>query len=616
MDMTIFVNRRRLRMLFSIALIAITCLLSVSSKPTQAQQDQEKNQSKSEKILAQQKILAERYRLLEEKLFSLYEFERDSNPMRSKLLERAYLQSQERMTTTQLQTVVKLIEAGRLRDAQPGQNRVLKELQALLELLESEDRGKRVRDDIRRHQEYLKEVNRILRIQKGIRGQTEGGSDTRRLSNSQENAANRTDKLAKDIQRNEEPESTDGKNENSDSKNGSESQNGSNGKSGNSGSDSSNKNEDQNSNDKSGDKKSTNNDPDEDKGDTDKKSANGKPNSENENSDQPKKSNDKNEPPEGQGKSGDGKPGKGQSGQPGEQGESGDQEQQSDDGQQGNQQQQNPVRKRLQAAEKKMRDAQQKLEKARRADSIKDMQAAEREMALAKKELEEILRQLREEEIERTLAMLEGRFRKMLEQQIRVYEGTRKLDRTPPDKRGTDFEISAGKLSTQQNAIATEAARALMLLREDGSSVAFPETVEQMHLDMLQVASRLSAAKIGRITVEIEEDIIDTLDYLIEALVQTQQDMEAMKQQQQQQQQQGRPGDRPLVDQLAEIKMLRGLQERIYRRHKRYSNLLEDPDDPVGIAEDPDLQSALSRLAQKQKQLAEIARDIVQGKNK
>ena len=89
-----------------------------------------------------------------------------------------------------------------------------------------------------------------------------------------------------------------------------------------------------------------------------------------------------------------------------------------------------------------------------------------------------------------------------------------------------------------------------------------------------------------------------------------------MNQSQKQQQQGGRPGSRPLVDQLAEIKMLRGLQERIYRRHKRYSNLLEDPEDEIGVAQDPDLQSALERLAEKQRQLTEIARDIVQGKNK
>jgi len=242
------------------------------------------------------------------------------------------------------------------------------------------------------------------------------------------------------------------------------------------------------------------------------------------------------------------------------------------------------------------------------------MKKAEREMAAAKKELEEILRQLRKEEVERTLAMLEGRFRKMLEREVRLTESTRKLDKVVAEQRGTEFEIRSGKLAVEQNAIATQAARALMLLLEDGSSVAFPATVEEMHQDMLQVGSRLSAAKVGRITIEIEEDIIDTLDYLIKALVKTQQDMESA--QQQGQQQGGMPGDRPLVDQLAEIKMLRGLQERIFRRHSRYSKFLDDPEDPVGNTDDPELQAALQRLARKQAQLTTIARDIVNEKNK
>ena len=132
---------------------------------------------------------------------------------------------------------------------------------------------------------------------------------------------------------------------------------------------------------------------------------------------------------------------------------------------------------------------------------------------------------------------------------------------------------------------------------------------------MLQVAGRLSSAKVGRITIEIEEDIIDTLDYLVEALVKTQQDMERMKKQSKPGKQ-GQPGDKPLVDQLAEIKMLRGLQERIFRRHRRYSRFLDDPDDPVGDTTDPELQSALQRLAGKQAQLTDIARDIVNEKNK
>ena len=81
-------------------------------------------------------------------------------------------------------------------------------------------------------------------------------------------------------------------------------------------------------------------------------------------------------------------------------------------------------------------------------------------------------------------------------------------------------------------------------------------------------------------------------------------------------QQGGQAGDRPLVDQLAEIKMLRGLQDRILRRHRRYSKFLDNPEDLIGSTDDPELQAALERLAQRQAQLTKIARDIVNEKNK
>ena len=557
--------------------------------------------SEAQKLEADQKRLAEQYKLLEEKLFSLHEFEKDSNPIRSKLLQRAFVQSQEKMTSSQMKMIVKLLTKSKLKDAEGEQKEVLGQLEALLELLQSEDRGKRVRDEIQRHQAYLKEVERILRIQKGIRGQTEGGVDERRLSNSQEKVAERTGKLGNEIGENESGESESGGEPNSESNSGGKK------KEPNEGSDKKDPNEKP-----SGTKEGQSKDGEAKDGEP----KDGEPNDGEPNDGEPKDGDSKNGQAKGdEEKSGDaeskpadgqpseGQPGEGQSGE----GQSGEPSEQA--------QPENPTRKRIQAAEDRMRKAQEKLDKAQRDDAIEEMIKAEREMAAAKKELEEILRQLREEEIERTLAMLEGRFRKMLEREIRLIESTKKLNEIVPEQRATDFEIRAGKLSVEQSAIATDAARALLLLREDGSSVAFPATVDEMHQDMQQVANRLSAAKVGRITIEIEEDIVDTLNYLIAALVQTQEDMEKMKQRSKSGKG-GQPGDRPLVDKLAEIKMLRGLQERIMRRHKRYARFLDDPDDMVGETDDPEVQAALNRLAEKQAQLTEIARDIVNEKNK
>ncbi len=552
---------------------------TIAGKPAGDQTDV----SSADQIQADQRRLAESYKLLEEKLFSLHEFEKDGNPTRSKLLERAFLQSQSKMTAAQMQLIVKLLTESKLKDAEKEQKIVLSELNELLNLLQSEDRGKRVRDEIQRHQEYLKEVERILRIQKGIRGQAEGGVDGRRLANSENKAADRTKNLADEIGQNEENGEQENELANPD------------------------QNPEQSDNPQS---------PPADDGADTAPTSEPKPADEKHAgkgaSNKPSKNPDTNGPPKGT------QP----PSQPEANGQQGDQNPDAppgaapaDPSPPSPQPPENPTRSRIQAAEQRMREAQEKLEQAQREDAIEAMKQAEREMALAKKELEEILRQLREEEIERTLAKLESRFRQMLEREVRVLESTQKLDRTVHQQRGTEFEINAGRLGSEQNSIATEAARALLLLQEDGSSVALPATVDEMHQDMLQTARRLSAAKVGRATIELEIDIVETLNYLVEALVESQQDFEKSKQNSQAGKP-GKSGDKPLVDQLAEIKMLRGLQERIFRRHTRYSRFLEDPEDPIGGTDDPELKSALQRLAEKQAKLTEIARDIVNEKNK
>ena len=262
-----------------------------------------------------------------------------------------------------------------------------------------------------------------------------------------------------------------------------------------------------------------------------------------------------------------------------------------------------------------MKDAQQALEDARRDDALEAQEEAKQKLVEAKAQLEEILRQLREEELERMLALLEGRFRRMLEMEIKVYEGTLRISQIAKDDRGRESEIEAGKLSSQQRRIVLEADKVLNLLREEGSSVAFPETVDQMREDMEQVGHRLGQTKVDRLTQSIEEDIIQTLEELIEALQKAQQELEEQQQQQQEQQQQQQQ-DQPLVDELAELKMIRSLQMRVNGRTKRYARLLDDIDDLKGQASDTDLLQALQRLSDREQRIYRITREIVLGRNK
>ena len=526
-----------------------------------------------ETIKAEQQALAERYKQLESKLFSLHEFEKDSNPSRSKLLKKAFLQSQEKLTNLQLSRAVTLINDGKFKDAERMQGEALTNLTEMLKLLQAEDRSQQIRDDIDRYKEYVKEVDRLLRIQKGIRGQNEAGIDPDLLEQAEASAAKRAEDLSKKITADNQAAS------------------------GNEGSES-----DENGNNEGSD--------DEPSGDSEP--SEGEPSEE--------------QPSEGEsseGESSEGEPSEGEpsEGQPseGEPSEGQPSEGEPSEGESQEPQESDSVQERIDAAQKRMQEAIDELNKAKRDDATEKMEEAEKELEEAKKELEEILRQLREEEVDSKLKLLEERFRAMLEQQVRVNESTDKLALTPKETRTTEFEISANRLAGDQKIIATAAGRALLLLKEDGTSIAFPVTVEELQQDMIQVANRLSAAKVNTVTQEIEADIIETLNELIEALVQRQQDQEQEQQQQeqqQQQQQQGEPGEEPLVDQIAELKMLKSLQQRIYNRHQRYSKYLVDPNDPIGVSQEPDVVAALERLADRQAQLTDIARQLVNEKNK
>ncbi|MGC6463557.1 MAG: hypothetical protein ACON32_17330, partial [Pirellulaceae bacterium] len=182
-------------------------LLITSSSLAVFQQDpaspQESEASRSDQLRSQQKLVSDRYRLLEQKLFDLHEFEMDENPERSDLLRRAYEQSQQKLTGKTLEAIAEQLGGNRLRQAGQNQTVALEDLRLLLTLLESEDRSKRLRDKEKRIKAYIEEVDRLLTIQRGLRSQTENGVDGDRVAKSQEKLAQRTGELKDEIQENE-----------------------------------------------------------------------------------------------------------------------------------------------------------------------------------------------------------------------------------------------------------------------------------------------------------------------------------------------------------------------------------------------------------------------------
>jgi hypothetical protein len=210
----------------------------------------------------------------------------------------------------------------------------------------------------------------------------------------------------------------------------------------------------------------------------------------------------------------------------------------------------------------------------------------------------------------------------MLQLEVEVYEGTIRLDNVPEDDRDHDTEIEAGKLSRKQASITQEADKTLSLLHEEGSSVAFPESVSQMREDMEQITSRLARANVGQITQGIEQDTVKGLEEMIAALQRAQREQQQRQrdgnQGQKGQQNQKNPTgggnqDPPLVNQIAELKMIRALQVRVNTRTERYSKLLQEGAEQ---AEAPDLVEALQKLSEREDRIHQTTHDIVVGKNR
>ena len=300
---------------------------------------------------------------------------------------------------------------------------------------------------------------------------------------------------------------------------------------------------------------------------------------------------------------------KGQQGQQGQQGQEGQSQQGSPEDAQQQSQAKNPARQRLEAARDRMKEAEKKLEEAQREGAAEKQEEAIRELEQAKAELEEILRQLREEQITRMLAMLEARFRKIMQMQQEVYNGTLRLDTVPAAQRTHNHEIEASRLSGKESQIVVEVDKALQLMREDGTAVAFPEAVVQIREDMRQVVQRLARAKVGKITQGVEEDIIDALKDMIEALKTAQKDLEDKKSQANRANA-NQMQDPPLVDALAELRMIRALQMRVNKRTERYSKMIEGEQ-----AENPELIDALKQLAEREERIHRVTRDLEMGKN-
>src|SRR5690606_25566027 len=189
------VHAAAVRLAASLALVlSLAALAPAQEASTEPQSD----------LALRQGRIADKYARLEQLMLKMAEVDAASNPQRAALLKKAVQQSKDNLTRTQLETLVKLIDQRQLKRAVDGQTEATTEMKALLELLQSENRADRLKDEQERIKEYIQEVERLLRLHKDVQGRTEGSDKTEIVARDQAKIADRTGNLARKIQESEE----------------------------------------------------------------------------------------------------------------------------------------------------------------------------------------------------------------------------------------------------------------------------------------------------------------------------------------------------------------------------------------------------------------------------
>jgi len=551
-----------------------------------------------------QQVLAKRFEQFQNTLLQMAEQMRKTDPDRAELIFRALSKSQEDRVSGQMKVIEELLTKKQFGSAIGRQDDLAKSLVALLELLQSENRLNEIDAERKRIEALLKDVNKLIGKEKDARAATERGSDPDKAAGQQKDVSDETKKVTDKIDKQDAQKRAEQESKNSQSQSGdAQSQDGKQAGS-KDGKPSDGKEKDDNgkpSESKDGQNKESD----------DNKSGQDTPKSRVQKNDKDKPQQPGNAPKNSDGqKSQDGQPMPGQQGQPmpGQQGQPMPGQPQSNPQQQ-QPQQKTPGREDLEQAREEMQRAIEDLKKLDRDKASRHQDEAIKRLLEAKEKFEEILRQLREEEKKLTLTALEARFRKMLALQLLVYNDTITLSKTGK-KDDPTFEAKSKQLARNEDEIVIEAEKALVLLKSEGSSVAFPDAAEAIRDDMTTIVQRLEKADPGELTQTIERNVIEALEEMIDAL-QKELEKQKDKDQQQQQQQQQQQDDDALVDALAELKMLRSLQLRINRQTKQLGRLIEGEQ-----ATEPEVVEQLQTLSRRQAKIQQATYDLATGRNK
>ncbi|MFO0799880.1 MAG: hypothetical protein U0804_20615 [Gemmataceae bacterium] len=268
------------------------------------------------------------------------------------------------------------------------------------------------------------------------------------------------------------------------------------------------------------------------------------------------------------------------------------------------------ARRNLEDAVPPQDQAKNDLQKNDRDNASKKEDEAIKALDRALAELEKRLQQLREKEMLKKLEDLERRVTRMLRMQVEVYEATKSIDTTVTKNKGqkTTADIQkAGIEAEKEGEIASDAGKALRLLEGEGKAVVFAGVLGEVQKDMLSIQKQLNGANTGADTQLVEEQVIEQLQRMLEALKKAQNDLKnpppppppGMP---------PPPNDKKDLIQLVEqLKLLRDLQRQVNDRTTAFGRRVTGEQ-----AMDPFIQEQLRMLGDRQRVLQNMLNRIAE----
>lgn len=189
--------------------------------------------------------------------------------------------------------------------------------------------------------------------------------------------------------------------------------------------------------------------------------------------------------------------------------------------------------------------------------------AAGEAMEDALEDLKDAAKTLRKPDQAEQVFALQSLLRRMLKVQQDLSCRTRLLAAAPLTRlERLEFAL----LAKGERELTASANKALDVLGEDGTALVFPEAIKQVRADLVAVAGLLSRNDGGEITRGIQSDIERALIGMLDALAESQNDKPPDPPKPPTDGEAPPPGDPPIVSFLAELKLLRGMQDRCNRR--------------------------------------------------